>query len=52
VTDRTRTALRNIVADMKDSLDRVIAFLEHANLDVEDHYAMFRHVVNEEAKLA
>ena len=52
VTDGTRAALRDVVADMKDSLDRVIAFLEQANLDVEDHYAMFRHVVSEEAKLA
>jgi hypothetical protein len=52
VTVATRTALRDTVADMKDSLDRVVRFLEDANLDVEDHYAMFRHVINEEAKLA
>ena len=52
VTDATRTALRDVVADMKDSLDRVIGFLEEAHLDIEDHYAMFRHVIREEAKLA
>lgn len=52
ITEQTRTALRDVVADMKDSLDRVIRFLEDAHLDVEDHYAVFRHVISEEAKLA
>jgi len=52
VPEQTRTALRDIIADMKDSLDRVVRFLEDAHLDIEDHYAMFRHVISEEAKLA
>ena len=52
VAEQTRTALRDVIADMKDSLDRVVRFLEDAHLDIEDHYAMFRHVITEEAKLA
>lgn len=51
VTDKTRSALRDVMADMKDSLDRVMGFLNSANLDIEDHYAMFQHVISEEAKL-
>src|SRR5262249_30552452 len=49
VTEETRTALRDVIADMKDSLDRVVKFLEDAHLDVEDHYAMFRSAIHVEA---
>jgi hypothetical protein len=52
VTDKTRNALRDVIADMKDSLDRVMAFLNAAHLDIEDHYAMFYHVIKQEAALA
>jgi hypothetical protein len=52
VTADTRTAMREVIADMKDSLDRVIGFIDAANLDIEDHYAMFHHIIDEEAKLA
>jgi hypothetical protein len=41
-----------VIADMKDSLDRVMGFLNAANLDIEDHYAIFQDVINAEAKLA
>ena len=50
VSEETRIALRNVVADMKDSLDRVVAFLQEAHLDIEDHYAIFRSIVQAEAE--
>jgi hypothetical protein len=52
VTEQTRTALRDVVADMEDSLDRVVRFLEDASLDIEDHYAIFRSAIHAEAQLA
>ena len=52
VTARTRSALRDVIADMKDSLDRVMAFLNAAKLDIEDHYAFFQSVIDSETELA
>jgi TIR domain len=52
VTEKTRLSMREAIADMKDSLDRVIGFLNAANLDIEDHYAIFRDVIDKEAALA
>jgi hypothetical protein len=40
--------MRQVVAEMKDSLDRVFAFLKAANLQIDDHYVIFKQIIEEE----
>jgi len=42
--------MRQTIAEMKDALDRVLSFLQAANLEVEDHYYLFKNIVEEESR--
>ena len=52
VSSETVKRIGLVVAEMKDSLDRVFAFLKDANLKIDDHYSIFQHVIAVEAKRA
>ena len=44
--------IRMVVADMKESLDRIFSFLESAGLHLDDHYLEFRNVIEKESRRA
>ncbi len=44
--------IREIVADMKESLDQIFSFLKSAGLEIDDHYLEFRHAIEMESRVA
>lgn len=52
VSVETVDAMRRVVAEMKDSLDRVFAFLKAAGLQIDDHYYLFQSIIEDESRKA
>ena len=42
--------MRETIAEMKEALDRVFSFLKAAKLEVDDHYHVFRNIIDEETR--
>jgi len=52
VEPKTIEDMRRVVADMKESLDRVFAFLKAAGLQIDDHYYLFQDAIEKESRRA
>lgn len=48
----TEREMRQVVADMKESLDQIFAFLYSAQLHIDDHYLFFLDLVERESRRA
>jgi hypothetical protein len=48
----TTDQLRDVLADMRESLNRVYGFMRESNLDITDHYAMFESIIADESNRA